>query len=220
MSPTPDMPTMMTSDPKRVGAEREPGRDAAPRGEHESFWTRSKRWSTNRLLRGLPEWRLFEDEATRASAVERMDAEIDRSSVFSWSVIAVSIAATVLVNASFALVPIMARGTGLITGKTPLWLTLGVIAVIVALGVACVLWAWRRGVAKGHPPASRGRGSARVPALRLPAARPARGALPGMRNGHRPARARNAGGRRSGRPARHRRRRPAGAIVICPFTRA
>lgn len=58
----------------------------------------------------------------------------------------VSVAAVILANASFALVPMAGRRFGLWSGETPVGITVGAFVAIAVLGVLLVLLIWRRAV--------------------------------------------------------------------------
>jgi hypothetical protein len=109
-----------------------------------AWHTRLGRWGDHRLLRRTPEYQQFPTEEARNRAIKELDEELEQSPTFWRSVVVIVVAATILANLSFCVVPIVSplRVRGIGSGSVVVaWL-------IAAAAVVAVVWTWRRGVVR------------------------------------------------------------------------
>ncbi len=109
-----------------------------------AWYTRLARWSDHRLLRSTPEYQQFATEDARIRAIKELDEELEKSPSFWRSVVVIVVAATILANLSFCVVPMVSplRVRGIGSGSV-------VVAWLIALAaVVAVVWTWRRGVVR------------------------------------------------------------------------
>lgn len=102
-------------------------------------------WSDRMLLRSVPEYQLFQSEEARLKAIMDLDVKLEGSASFWRAVAVISIAGTVLANASLFIVPMMTRWRVPIIG----WSVSEMTAVlVVVMSIAAIVWVWRMGVAR------------------------------------------------------------------------
>jgi hypothetical protein len=100
----------------------------------------SDRW----LLRSLPEYHLFADEAARLRAIKELDAEVGESRGFWRGIIVIMAVATLLANGALCIVPAINPWRVGWFGSGG-WLAVGFITVAT---VASIVWLWRCAVAR------------------------------------------------------------------------